>query len=142
MKFILILCFLFSFNVLSESTDQRDYRKLFPDMTDTITCRLSSIARVTYEKGKIKKEAKSEAAKSTSVFTGLTTDKPKMLKPDKIDLIKIKEHNGIYWLISPLGTTGLVFFTIDTGRKIMIQQRSADMLGLVLYGHSWMGRCE
>ena len=141
MKFFMVLCFLFSFNAFSKKIDQKDYEKLFPDMADTITCQLSSIARVTYKNGQITKEVKNETAKSTSVFTGLTTDKPKMLRPDKIDLIKIKEHNGIYWLVSPLGGTGVVFFTIDTKRKIMIQQRSADMFGMVIYGHSWMGRC-
>ena len=130
-------------NILAQNRiTQKTYARLYPDISDTITCRLSSIARVSFINGNIQNEAHIERAKSTSVFTGLTTDKPKMLKPDKIDLIKVRQHNGIYWLVSPLGNTGLVTFTIDTNKKVMIQQRSADMLGRVFYGHSWIGKCE
>ena len=107
---------------------------IYSDISNTITSRLSSIARISLSRGKIKSEAHIERAKSTSVFTGLTTDKPKMLKPDKIDLIKVRQHNGIYWLVSPLGNTGLVTFAIVQTRKLLIQQRSADMLGRVSYG--------
>ena len=64
-----------------------------------------------------------------------------MLKPDKIDLIKIKEYNGIYWLLSAAGISATVLFIVDTKRNIMIQQRSADLFGVSLYGQSWMGKC-
>ena len=106
-----------------------------------IKCQLKNLASVTYSNGKIKQKSYKEKAKSLSVFTDLITDKPKMLQPDKIDLVKLKQDNGVYWLASPLGKSALVIFIIDTKRKVLIQQRSADFMGLAFYGQTWMGKC-
>ena len=108
---------------------------------DKITCRLKYLTRVSYNGKKIEKEAIKEKAKSPSVFTGLKSNNPKMLKPDKMDLIKIKEFNGTYWLLSKSGLTATVLFIINTKRKMMIQHRSADFFGN-FYGQNWMGPCS
>ena len=116
-------------------------KQLYPQADDTITCQLEHLAVVSYEDGKFKKSANKEKAKVSSVFTDLKSKNPKMLKPDKIDLIKIKEYNGIYWLLSNSGVSATVLFIVDTKRNIMIQQRSADLFGVSFYGQSWMGKC-
>ena len=117
-------------------------KQLYPEADDTITCQLEYLARVSYENGKITKTAIKEKAKISSVFTDLKSKTPKMIKPDKADLIKIKELKGVYWLLSNDAVYATVLFIIDTKKKIMIQQRAANinMLGL-FYGQSWMGKC-
>lgn len=128
--------------VFSASKQEEDFIKIWhPEADDTITCQLEVLARVEYESGKIKKTSHKEKAKTSSVFTNLKSNNPKMIKPDKIDLIKIKEHNGTYWLLSTEAVTAIVLFIIDTKRKVMIQQRSVAIGRVAFYGHSWMGRC-
>ena len=107
---------------------------------DTIACRLEYISRTLYDNGKIINKAYKETARFSSIFTGLQSDNPKMIQPDKIDLVKIKEFNGVYWFASPTGIIGTVLFIIDTKNKVMIQQRSRS-LGEKIYGQSWLGKC-
>ena len=140
-SFLLILMLGWTGHVSSQK--KPTIKQLFPEADDTITCQLEYLARVSYENGKITKTAIKEKAKISSVFTDLKSKTPKMIKPDKTNLIKIKELNGVYWLLSNSGTSyATVLFIIDTKKKIMLQQRSAniDMLG-VFYGQSWMGKC-
>ena len=115
--------------------------QLHSQVDDTITCQLEYLARVSYKDGKITRSTIKEKAKSPTVFSELKSKNPKMLQPDAMNLIKIKENNGIYWLLSPNGTSATVIFIVDINRKIVIQQRSADLPGLSLYSQSWMGKC-
>ena len=149
MKTVVTILLLFSSTFVFSQTENINkaknafaefHKNAYPDLDDTITCQLEHISIVIYKDGKIVKKAYKEKALSSSVFTGLQSDKPKAIKPDKIDLIKIKEFNGVYWLLSPKGTTATVLFIIDTKNKVMIQQRSAS-LGENFYGQSWLGRC-
>ena len=132
---------LFSIISFISYSEDKNIKQLYPQADDTITCQLEYLARVSYEGGKLKKSAIKEKAKVSSVFTDLKSKKPKMLKPDKIDLIKIKEFDGVYWLLSLHGTMATVLFIIDTKNKVMIQQRSANLFGLSFYGQSWIGKC-
>lgn len=138
MKFITLLILSVSFAVHSKAK-LASQDPFFPDANDTISCGLDYLSAVRFDGKKISHSSHKEKAKTPTVFTNLKSDKPLMIQPDKMQLVKIKEHNGIYWLASA-GVYAVVLFILDTKRKIFIQQRSSDFFGN-LSANSWIGRC-
>ncbi len=135
---IFMTCLLF-INFSWAKKTNLEHNIVYPQAKNTITCQLEHIARVKYESGKINKVAYTEKAKFPSVFTDLNKKNPKMIQPDQIDLIKINESDGVYWLGS-IGSMGMTLFIVDTNNKLLIQQRSMS-LGETTYGQSWLGKC-
>lgn len=140
MKNLLLLCIcFFSFLGLALAVDA-----LYPEAKDSISCELTHLVSNTYNrKGKIINDSKKENSKVASIFTNLTSKTPKIISPNKGDLIKIHETDGVYWLLAkPVpGSIASVMYTIDTKRKVLVQARSLHVTGIT-HSSSWMGKCH
>lgn len=136
---IVILILLFSFKSFSYSISE--YKNQWG--YDSISCDLSVMSRVTIKNGRIKSSSKKEKAKMKTIFAQLNTKEPKMVYPDQITLIKIKQEGNTYWLLNPLGTFANTVFILNTQDKWFVQQRSSAFpgtMGAMFY--SWAGKCE
>lgn len=131
-----LLVFMLSFQSYANSS----YKKKWG--YKSISCSLSHNAILDIEKKgrKIKASHKREKSKLNTVFTDLDTDKPRMIYPDNTELIKLKEEDGTYWLISG-ALFGITLFIVNTKNKWMVQQRANSILDKA-YFYSWGGKCE
>ncbi len=150
MKFILTFLFIIVFSQLSFVNQAIgklvSTKKPYPDTSNSITCNLTHITSSHYspDNKKIKISAKKEKSKYPTIFTDLKSKTPKMLPennllPNKIDLMKLNENNGTYWLLSG-GTSATVVFLIDTKQKTFVQSRIMNLEGHTV-ATNWMGKC-
>ena len=125
MKYFILLSILFSFQTFSLGVD----------------CQLTDIVRVAYSADQIKRDSYREMAKGKTIITGLNEKNPILASDNNAKLIKVKEHNGSYWLISRQGMGVVVSWMIDTNKKTVIQIRqTSNILGF--YSQSWFGKCN
>ncbi len=145
MKFILTFLFMIVFSQLSFVNQAIgklvSTKKSYPNTSNSITCNLTHITSSHYspDNKKIKTSAKKEKSESPTIFTDLKSKTPKMISPDKIDLVKLNENNGTYWLLSK-GTSATVVFLIDTKQKTFVQSRIMNLEGHTV-ATNWMGKC-
>ena len=75
--------------------------------------------------GKIIQTAhRKEKAKLKTIFTDLDTDKPKMIYPDNMELIKINKFGDTYWLLGPPGRYATALFIVNTKENWHVQQKA------------------
>ena len=108
----------------------------------SLSCELSKLATISIKGKKIKATHKKEKAKLKTVFTDLNTDKPKMIYPDQINLIKLKKAGNTYWLLSPQGSYATTLFIVNDKENWFIQQRSFALPTGGGHFYSWGGKCE
>ena len=93
-------------------------------------------------KNKIICQAEDLASKNQNfIFINLDSQKPQILQPYKAYLKKIKEQNGIYWLLLNKGSSQSYTFIIDTNKKIMVRRKSLNEHGLSIHGSALIRKC-
>ena len=75
------------------------------------------------------------------IFINLDSQRPQILQPYKAFLKKIKEQNGIYWLLLNKGNSQFYTFTIDTHKKVMVRRKSLNEYGLSIHGSALIRKC-